>query len=304
MVEITIIMVLLLIFVLYNYRDTYKELMRKIKSEPLDLNDYFFKDIQHLKHSPKRKLWIHLPHEKNSRNWRQIRGSYDMNLDYIALCVKSIIDYCGQYYDIILLDDSNFATLLGDEVDYQKLSGELLETYRKHSLLNLLYTYGGVVLPCSMYMRKSIVSLDKLNTFYVCELPNQGLNSTLETYVYSTAIMGSNANNPILGSAINSFSKDLTNETQFFTKSYLKKMDIPVLNGNMYGVTTSDNKPIYLEDLMENKDIELDPTHVGLYIPHDELMRRHKYNYYAHLNAEQVLETNIFISKYMLSNSI
>ncbi len=81
-------------------------------------------------------------------------------------------------------------------------------------------------------------------------------------------------------------------------------MDIPVLNGNMYGVTTSDNKPIYLEDLMENKDIELDPTHVGLYIPHDELMRRHKYNYYAHLNAEQVLETNIFISKYMLSNSI
>jgi len=67
-----IIMVLLLIVILYNYRDTYKELIQKLKSEKLDINDYFFKDIRHL--SSKRKLWIHLPVEKNSRNWRQIRG--------------------------------------------------------------------------------------------------------------------------------------------------------------------------------------------------------------------------------------
>ncbi len=293
-------MVLLLIVILYNYRDTYKELIQKLKSEKLDINDYFFKDIRHL--SSKRKLWIHLPVEKNSRNWRQIRGSYDMNLDYIALCVKSIIDYCGQYYDIILLEDANFSALLGNDIDYQKLSGELLETYRQRALLQLIYKYGGVVLPCSMYMRKSIYSVDKPNTFFVCELPNQGLSSSLETYVYSTKIMGSNAKNPILASVIHSFSKDLTNETDFFTPSYLKKMDIPCLQGKVIGVTTKDGKPIYLEDWMETKPIHLDPSHVGVYIPHEELMRRPKYNYYAHLNAEQVLEANVYLSKYMLSN--
>jgi len=183
-----IIMVLLLIVILYNYRDTYKELIQKLKSEKLDINDYFFKDIRHL--SSKRKLWIHLPVEKNSRNWRQIRGSYDMNLDYIALCVKSIIDYCGQYYDIILLEDANFSALLGNDIDYQKLSGELLETYRQRALLQLIYKYGGVVLPCSMYMRKSIYSVDKPNYIFCLRTAQPRIKLLVRNLCIFNQIMG------------------------------------------------------------------------------------------------------------------
>ena len=75
-----------------------------------------------------------------------------------------------------------------------------------------------------------------------------------------------------------------------------------MLNGKIIGTRDKNNKPILLEDLMESKPIELDPSNVGIYIPHDELMRRTKYNWYAYLNSEQVLETNVFISKYMLEN--
>ena len=197
-----------------------------------------------------------------------------MNCDYIALCIKSIVDYCGQYYDIIILDDSNLSTLLPDQtVDYEKLSGELLEKYRQYSLLQILYTYGGVIMPCSMYMSKSIYSVDKTNTFYVCELPNQGDNVSLGEYIYSTKLMGSNANNPILGKYINDYSdiclKDLTNECKYFSDQLLKTMDIPILNGKIIGTRDKNNKPIMLEDLMESKKIELDDKHVGIYIPHE-----------------------------------
>lgn len=293
----------------YNYKDEYYEFIHNFKNETIDINDYFFKDITHLTRSSKRKLWIHLPLEKNSRKWSNFgsRSSYDLNLDYIALCIKSIIDYCGQYYDIILFDDSNFNNLLPDQnVDYNKLSGELLEKYRQYSLLKILYTYGGVLMPHSMIMRKSIISIDKENTFYVSEIPNQGENSSLGEYIYSTKMMGSNANNPILGDFLNKYSdnclKDLTNECKYFSEQLLKKMDIPMLNGKIIGTKTKDEKPILLEDLMESKPIDLDSSHIGIYIPHDELIRRTKYNWYVYLTSEQVLEANVFISKYMLKH--
>ena len=290
----------------YSYKDRYYELIYKFKNEEVDINDYFFKDIHHLSRSTKRKIWIHLPLERNARKWSHFgsRSSYDLNLDYIALCIKSIIDYCGQYYDIILFDDSNLSNLLDQSVDYSKLSGELLDKYRQHSIFKLLHTYGGVVMPASMYMRKSIITIDKENTFYVCEVPNQGEHVSMDDYIYSTKMMGSNANNPILGDFINKYSdtclKDLTNECKYFSNQLLKQMDIPILNGKLIGTRDKHNKPIRLEDLMETKQIELDEKHVGVYIPHDELISRTKYNWYAYLNSDQVLETNVFISKYML----
>jgi len=92
------------------------------------------------------------------------------------------------------------------------------------------------------------------------------------------------------------FFKRFDERDRFFYALVFEKMDIPCLQGKVIGVTTKDGKPIYLEDWMETKPIHLDPSHVGVYIPHEELMRRPKYNYYAHLNAEQVFRSQcIFI---------
>ena len=61
------------------------------------------------------------------------------------------------------------------------------------------------------------------------------------------------------------------------------------------------DKPIKLEDLMENKQIMLDDKHIGIYIPHAELIKRTKYNWFCSLSAEDVLKCKIFISNYMTS---
>ena len=75
------------ILAFYSYKDRYYDFIYKFKHERLDINDYFFKDITHLSRSSKRKIWIHLPLERNSRKWSHFssRSSYDLNLDYIAL---------------------------------------------------------------------------------------------------------------------------------------------------------------------------------------------------------------------------
>lgn len=306
--ELIGILFIMIVFLLLAFQ-MYKQKYYAFKQEVLDVNDFFFKDINHLKRSTKRKLWIHIPIEKNSRKWEHFgsRSSYNLNSDYLLLCIKSIIDHCGQYYDVILFDDSNISTLLPEQnVDYEKISGELLEKYREKSLLTILHHYGGIMMPCSMYLRKSIYTIDKNNTFYVCEIPNQGQTSSLGDFVYSTKLMGSNKNNPILGEYINKYSeacvKDLTNETKYFSDQLLKKMDIPILNGKIIGIRDKKDKPILLEDLMEQKSIDLATSNVGIYIPHDELMRRTKYNWYVYLTPEQVLATNVFISKYMLQH--
>jgi hypothetical protein len=82
-------------------------------------------------------------------------------------------------------------------------------------------------------------------------------------------------------------------------------MDIPMLNGKIIGTRDKDNNPILLEDLMESKEISLCDDCIGLYIPHSELLRRNNYNWFVYLNPEQVLDANIFISKFMIySNKI
>lgn len=62
----------------------------------------------------KPKLWIHTKYEKNSRFWTSFssRSTYDLNQPYIHLTVKSIIDHCGDDFNICLIDDDSFTKLL------------------------------------------------------------------------------------------------------------------------------------------------------------------------------------------------
>jgi hypothetical protein len=83
----------------------------------------------------------------------------------------------------------------------------------------------------------------------------------------------------------------------------MRKNNIPYLDGKIIGVKNKYNNTIKLEDLMENKHIELCEQNIGLYIPHNELLKRKKYNWYCYLNFEEVLNCKVFISNYMLSKT-
>lgn len=66
--------------------------------------------------SKKPILWIHVPHEYNSRDWLSFgsRSSFEVNQPYLYLTVRSIIKNCDQSFHICIIDDKSFANLIPD----------------------------------------------------------------------------------------------------------------------------------------------------------------------------------------------
>ena len=306
MILVYVIIIILFCLLMYKYyKKKYDNNIIEFKKENVNIDVYFFSEL-YLKKSKNRKLWINIPFEKNSREWDSFgsRTSHKLNLAYMTLCIKSIIDWCGQSYDIIIYDDTNIPALLPDtKVDLMKLSGSLLDKYRELCKLQIIYKYGGIIVPPSLFMIKNIKEIDDANIWYVCETYNDN-NISYSNLANSTQLMGSNIENSNLGKYINVYSEELKKdfvENYNFDMNYFKKNNIPYIDGKMIGTKTRYNDKISIEDLMSNKKIILDKHHIGLYIPHDQLMKRTKYNWYCKLNEEEVLKAQVFISYYMLS---
>ena len=216
MYKLYILFILIIVSISYlvynNYNNLYDQDKILFKGELIDVTTFFFSD-SYLKQSKNRKLWIHIPFEKNSRKWINFgsRTSTDLNLAYMTLCVKSIIDHCGENYDIFIIDDTNFSNLLNDDIDMSKLSGALKEKYRELSMLKVLYNYGGVILPPSLFLKNSIKRIDNPNIWYVSEIGNQFNVSYLPTYP-TQLLMGSNKHNDQLIEYITHYSENIKND--------------------------------------------------------------------------------------------
>jgi hypothetical protein len=302
---IGVIVIVFTILTIKYYRDQYLEEKSDFHNETIDIDMYFYSE-SYLKQTKRRKLWIHIPFEKNSRKWDNFgsRTSTDLNLAYMILCMKSIIDYCGSSYDIVIIDDTNFSDLLKNDIDMSKLSGALKDKYREMCLMQILYEYGGVMVPSSLFLRKNIKEIDRPDVWYVVEIGNQ--ENVAHSPMYpATIFTGSPAKNPELQAYIQYYSEEIKNDfgeqSLHFSKNYMRTNNISYLDGKLIGVKDKFDKPIKLEDLMENRKLLLDDKHIGIYIPHKELMKRTKYNWFCSLSAEDVLKCKIFISNYMVS---
>lgn len=278
-----VLSIVLIIFIIYGkkYYDRI-DYINAFKNENIHLEEHFFKSIDILNYSSKRKLWVHIPSGSDTDN-------------YILLCIKSIIDHCGQDYNVVLFNDADLGKLLTTDNSMDNLT----HTNRSILLLALLYDYGGVLMPRHTYLSSSFKPLDSSNKFYVSKIYNQRKSVSMSDYIYSTDMMGSNKNNPILLDYINKIKKE-TNLV--FNDELLKTMDIPFIDPKLIGCQDVNDNKITLEDLMMDKHIELVSNSVGILIPHDEILKRHKYNWFYELNSEDVLTTHIFLSKYMMIN--
>jgi hypothetical protein len=287
------------------YNNLNKESEDEFRNELVDIDTYFYSN-QTLLNSKRRKIWIHIPYELNARKWTNFgsRTSYKINCSYMILCIKSIIDKCGGNFDIIIIDDNNFNELLNNDIDLLKLSGSLKEKYRELCLLELIYNYGGIIVPPTLFLHKNIKQIDNPDIWYVVEINNVNNVSMMNTYL-STIFTGSNKHNKNLKKYITYYSNEIKNDfgehSLHFNYNYIRKHNIPYIDGKIVGVKNKYDNVITLEDLMENKYIDLCKQNIGLYIPHNQLLKRRKFNWYCSLNFEEVLKCNVFISYYMVS---
>jgi hypothetical protein len=268
------------------------------RAEVLDVDNFFYTST-FLKASKRRKLWIYMEFDRNSRLWESFgsRSSTKLNLAYINLCIKSIIDWCAESYDIFIFSDIDINEILEEDFDSKKLSGPLLEKYRHVSLMKILNKYGGVLVPPSLFLRNSIKTIDNDKIWYVSDVNNID-NAIMTNRTTCTCLSGSNANNPQLKEYIEYLSKETDCH---FEENYLVKHNIPYMDGKLIGTKDANDKRILLEDLMSSKPIKFSENNIGVYMPHKQLVKRKIYNWFCKMSEEQVLNTNCAFSYYMLS---
>jgi hypothetical protein len=71
----------------------------------------------------------------------------------------------------------------------------------------------------------------------------------------------------------------------------------------MIGIKSTNNKPILIDDLLGEQYLDISKDSYGILIPENEILERTKYKWFAVMSSEQILNTDMIITKY-IKNSI
>uniref|UniRef100_A0A6C0HXI5 Nucleotide-diphospho-sugar transferase domain-containing protein n=1 Tax=viral metagenome TaxID=1070528 RepID=A0A6C0HXI5_9ZZZZ len=267
--------------------------------------------------SKKPIIWIHMTYEVNARWWPSFnsRNSDCLNQPYIYLTLKSIIDKCGNNFNICMIDDDTFANILpGWAVDLNLVANPIKSKLRELALAKVLYNYGGVVVPNSFICFQNLI--DTYNTYtsnnkmFVGELLDRNSTSQQVNFFPNTKFMGCEKENSTMKDYIAYLetmnSTDYTDESNFLG-AYGRWCNEKIVNGEMnlltadkLGMKDTLGKPVTIERLMGNTYIDLPGTVKGLYIPADEILKRSAFQWFARLSAKQALASDTIISKYLV----
>lgn len=271
------------------------------------------------------KIWIHSTYEINARKWKnfQSRNSTDLNQPYLYLTIQSIIRHCGNDFHVCLIDDESFTKLIPDwDIDLISVAEPMRSQFRDIAMLQLLYHYGGFIVPNSFLCTKNLIDIYQQNTntntnnngswFVVENRSNSKDNvSFLPDIVFTGAIKENEHILSLITVLKSKWNGHFSQEMEFqgfknhWLQNQIQKKQIQFVNGEYFGIKKKSGKPILLDDLMEEAFLDVDMTKIyGIYIPKDELLKRPKYQWFAILPYEDVLNSNIILSKIFKSSII
>jgi hypothetical protein len=269
----------------------------------------------------KPKIWIHSKFEYNARKWQSFhsRSSYDLNQPYIHLTIRSIIEHCGDDFHICLIDDDTFSKLLENwDIDLKTVAEPMRTRYREIGMMELVYQFGGMVLPNSLVCLKSFKDVYYTATEgsrpFVCEAVNRTTDMIHQKgnnmFIPSTYIMGAQKHNGVIAEYIKHlkhinqnlhFSSDheFVGQSSQWCIDRIRGGDMNLVGGETVGVKTSTGKAVVLDNLMEEEYLALSPYLTGIYIPEEELLSRTKYQWFAVMPIANILQTSTILSKYI-----
>jgi hypothetical protein len=272
------------------------------------------------------KLWIHSKYAINARKWKDFssRNTMDLNQPYIHLTIKSIINHCGHHFNICLIDDDSFNKLLPAwDIHLSTVAEPMRSHVREIGMAKLLYVYGGMVVPNTFVCTKDLTAIYNDNLSggkpFVCEAINRTVNmqrqSNAPLFMPSMYFMGANKNDPTMMNIIESLQKmnqsghmsnenDITGASYVLCNDLVQQNELTLVRGEYIGIKAVSGKPIILEDLMEESYLDLHGHSVGIYIPGDEILKRIKYQWFASLSTNEILKSNLIISKYLMASAV
>lgn len=267
--------------------------------------------------SKKPILWIHVPHEYNSRDWLSFgsRSSFELNQPYLYLTVRSIIKNCDQSFYICIIDDNSFANLIPDwNIDLSLIADPILSNIRQLAIAKLIYAYGGVSVPISFLCFKDLIGLYENgtngDTMFVCENVCENITSTTDMFCPDARFFGAKKNNDILREYIDfmqrQISADYTAQTEFLgdfdrwcnKKISLKRMRL--IPGTDVGTKTVGEEPITVDTLLSEEYIHFYPKMYGIWIPADQILKRRKFEWFARMSPQQIFQGNFILAKYIV----
>ena len=275
----------------------------------------------------KPKMWIHTKYEINARTWKNFysRNSTDLNQPYIHLTIKTIINHCGDDFNICLIDDDSFSKLIPRwDANISTMAEPKKSQMREFGLAQLLYIYGGIVVPNTFLCSKNLIDLynEALgnDTPFVFENINRTVDiknmKTKMLFSPDSSFMGSPKRNETIKvycdflrskNSNNHFSSegDFKGETALWLTNAVKNGKMTLIGGELIGVKTAKSrKPILLDDLMEDDYLDIDRNMYGIYIPGDEILSRTKYQWFAVLSANEIFKSNMILSKYLKASVV
>jgi hypothetical protein len=270
------------------------------------------------------KIWIHSKYEVNSRFWKSFnsRNSTDLNQPYIHLTVKTIINHCGEDFNVCLIDDETFSRLIPSwDIDITKIAEPMKSHYRELAFMELLYIYGGFIVPNSFVCSRNLAPLYehgiKDNKPFVLESINRYCDTvrskTAPLFTPTTQMMGCTKRDPAIRALadylkIRNQNPHFNSESEFsgYTSTWIdgqvKTNKINLISGDVIGIKSLEGKPILLDDLMEENYLDLCPNrNYGILIPGEEVLNRTKYQWFSVISVNELLKSNMVISKYLLA---
>lgn len=311
------LIVFLLLTILGNMYDKYKKKMKNneiVKHEDI-VKQYLLNDNALTGQKP--ILWVHIDNEINSRNWHSFgsRNTYELNQPYKLLTLKSIIKQSGNDFNVCIIDDNSFIKLMPSwSIDLNKLAEPVKGYMRSLALMNLLYYYGGFLVPNSYLALKNLSGIYDTglqnNDCFVLETPNKNVSSTYVNGFPNHLFIGckkESKNIKLLIQFIEQLnSSDYTDEQRFLgeinKKCYemINNNKMTLIDGELIGCFDSTKKPIIIDYLLQSSYINFSENLQGILIPDKDILKRIKYQWFARLSVEQILESNVIISKYIL----
>lgn len=294
----------------------------KLKNSFQDNDEYELIKKYLLNESPlygfnKPKLWIHSKYEMNARKWKsfQTRNSTDLNMPYIHLTIKSIINHCGNDFNVCLIDDETFSKLIPSwDVDLKTVAEPMKSRIREVGLMKLVYYYGGMVVPNSFLCTKNLKGLYDEGIQggkpFVCE--NKSRSNTGRLFSPDTTFFGAEKNNETMKEFIEYLKKrnaspHFTSEIEFEGDSsrwVAESSKMNIVDGSKIGVKSTKNKPILVDDMMGEDYLDLSPDAYGIYLPYEDIVKRFKYQWFAVMNGDALIETNTIVAKYLKASLV
>lgn len=291
----------------------------------------------------KPKIWIHSNGEINARKWRdfQSRNTTDLNQPYINLTISSIINHCANDFNICLIDDDSFSKLIPTwDVDLKTVSDPIKSHMRDIGMLQLVYLYGGIVVPNTFLCLKNLTGLYQegivSNKAFVVEALNRSTDVAKQKhrllFTPTLRMFGSEKNNGaireladylrIVHLGITDPSNDMAlpkqrNQFPYFTSepeflgnvsqwfiTAIQNQQVNLIGGELIGIKTNKRKPVLIEDLMEEDFLDISTNAYGIYIPGDDMLKRIKYQWFSVMTVSEALNTNSVLSKYLKASMV